>query len=89
MSEIDIFNEACTLRLAAQFGASRLRGKRELENLTKSTNFSRSELKLLYWGWKCSCPSGTLNEVTFKEIYAQFFPQAGLCNTSIRLSFFV
>lgn len=25
------------------------------------------------------CPSGVVNEETFKEIYAQFFPQGGLC----------
>lgn len=24
------------------------------------------------------CPSGVVNEETFKEIYAQFFPQGGL-----------
>lgn len=25
------------------------------------------------------CPSGVVNEETFKEIYSQFFPQGGLC----------
>ena len=90
LSEVDLFNEACALRLAAQFG-QRNRCRRELDQLIKVTDFTRSELKLLYWGWKCSCPSGTLSESNFKEIYAQFFPQAGqlpqvLCNTSSHFS---
>lgn len=25
------------------------------------------------------CPSGVVNEDTFKDIYAQFFPQGGWC----------
>lgn len=35
--------------------------------------------------WKClclclqECPSGVVNEDTFKEIYSQFFPQGGEC----------
>lgn len=28
------------------------------------------------------CPSGVVNEDTFKDIYAQFFPQGGLCHYS-------
>lgn len=43
----------------------------------KKTDFSKDELKLLYWGWKCTCPSGLLSESNFKDMYAQFFPQAG------------
>lgn len=31
---------------------------------------------MLYWGWKCLCPSGCLTEQSCKDIYAQFFPQA-------------
>lgn len=77
LSEVDLFNEACALRLAAQFGAGKNRCRRELDQLIKQTDFTKSELKLLYWGWKCSCPSGSLSESNFKEIYAQFFPQAG------------
>lgn len=80
LSEVDLFNEACALKLAAQF-SRRNRARRELDQLLKQTDFTRSELKLLYWGWKCSCPSGSLTESNFKEIYAQFFPQAGQsCN---------
>ncbi|KAI1303623.1 Kv channel-interacting protein 1 [Halotydeus destructor] len=80
LSEVDLFNEACAVRLAAHYGASKLRGRRELDLLLKRTEFSRNELKLLYWGWKCACPSGILTEATFKDIYAQFFPQAGRRN---------
>lgn len=29
------------------------------------------------------CPSGVVNEETFKEIYAQFFPQGGLVFSSV------
>ncbi|RWS28533.1 Ca2+ sensor Calsenilin-like protein, partial [Leptotrombidium deliense] len=77
LTEMDLFNEACAMRLAAHYGAIKGRGKRELESLCRKTKFSRNELKLLYWGWKCACPNGVLTESTFKEIYAQFFPQAG------------
>ena len=65
------------MRLAAHYGASKVRGRRELDALMRKTEFTKNELKLLYWGWKCACPSGTLTESTFKDIYAQFFPQAG------------
>lgn len=62
------------MRLAAQFRATRSRGRRELDQLTGSTAFTRDELKLLYWGWKCSCLSGSLTESTFKgDTSAAFF----------------
>jgi hypothetical protein len=74
-----MLNDACALRLAQQYGPqSQLRrSKRELELLCKKTKFARHEIKLLYWGWKCACPDGILNETIFKDIYSQFFPQAG------------
>lgn len=77
LDQMELFNEACAARLAAHFEANKCRRRRELEILCKKTKFTRNELKLLYWGWKCACPNGVLNESTFKEIYAQFFPQAG------------
>lgn len=46
-----------------------------LESLCRTTKFSRKELQILYRGFKQECPSGLVNEDTFKEIYAQFFPQ--------------
>ncbi|TWW63162.1 Kv channel-interacting protein 4 [Takifugu flavidus] len=46
-----------------------------LEQLESQTRFSRKELQILYRGFKNECPSGVVNEDTFKDIYAQFFPQ--------------
>uniref|UniRef100_A0A8D0A9Y0 Kv channel-interacting protein 4 n=1 Tax=Sander lucioperca TaxID=283035 RepID=A0A8D0A9Y0_SANLU len=46
-----------------------------LEQLEAQTSFSRKELQILYRGFKNECPSGVVNEETFKDIYAQFFPQ--------------
>ncbi|XP_053212272.1 Kv channel-interacting protein 4-like [Panonychus citri] len=77
LDQMELFNEACAARLAANYSANKSRRRRELEILCKKTKFTRNELKLLYWGWKCACPNGILTESTFKEIYAQFFPQAG------------
>lgn len=33
------------------------------------------------------CPSGVVNEETFKDIYAQFFPQGGVCHVSLLICF--
>ncbi|EFX83446.1 hypothetical protein DAPPUDRAFT_195155 [Daphnia pulex] len=38
------------------------------------TGFSRKELQLMYRSFKQECPSGTVNEATFKRIYTHFFP---------------
>ncbi|XP_032882213.1 Kv channel-interacting protein 4 isoform X1 [Amblyraja radiata] len=46
-----------------------------LEQLEAQTKFTKKELQILYRGFKNECPSGIVNEETFKEIYAQFFPQ--------------
>ncbi|XP_029924680.1 Kv channel-interacting protein 1b isoform X1 [Myripristis murdjan] len=48
-----------------------------LEQLEAQTNFSKQELQILYRGFKNECPSGVVNEETFKHIYAQFFPHGG------------
>ncbi|XP_028840586.1 Kv channel-interacting protein 1b isoform X1 [Denticeps clupeoides] len=45
-----------------------------LEQLEAQTNFTKQELQVLYRGFKNECPSGVVNEETFKHIYAQFFP---------------
>ncbi|XP_051514462.1 Kv channel-interacting protein 1-like isoform X1 [Myxocyprinus asiaticus] len=45
-----------------------------LEQLEAQTNFSKKELQVLYRGFKNECPSGVVNEETFKQIYSQFFP---------------
>ncbi|XP_014665339.1 PREDICTED: Kv channel-interacting protein 1-like isoform X2 [Priapulus caudatus] len=46
-----------------------------LDALCKTTRFSRKELQMMYRGFKQECPTGMVNEDTFKDIYAQFFPQ--------------
>nr|XP_057934322.1 Kv channel-interacting protein 1b isoform X2 [Doryrhamphus excisus] len=48
-----------------------------LDQLEAQTNFSKQELQILYRGFKNECPSGVVNEETFKHIYAQFFPHGG------------
>ncbi|XP_060906629.1 Kv channel-interacting protein 2-like [Labrus mixtus] len=45
-----------------------------LDRLVQQTSFSRKELQVLYRGFKNECPSGVVNEETFKSIYSQFFP---------------
>ncbi|XP_073476838.1 A-type potassium channel modulatory protein KCNIP1 isoform X3 [Aquarana catesbeiana] len=45
-----------------------------LEQLEAQTNFTKLELQVLYRGFKNECPSGVVNEDTFKQIYSQFFP---------------
>uniref|UniRef100_A0A667WUI7 Potassium voltage-gated channel interacting protein 2 n=1 Tax=Myripristis murdjan TaxID=586833 RepID=A0A667WUI7_9TELE len=47
------------------------------DHLMQQTNFSKKELQILYRGFKSECPSGAVNEETFKNIYSQFFPQGG------------
>uniref|UniRef100_A0AAQ5XHZ6 EF-hand domain-containing protein n=1 Tax=Amphiprion ocellaris TaxID=80972 RepID=A0AAQ5XHZ6_AMPOC len=46
-----------------------------LDSLVQKTSFSKKELQVLYRGFKNECPSGIVNEETFKSIYSQFFPQ--------------
>uniref|UniRef100_A0A8C1LI43 Kv channel interacting protein 3b, calsenilin n=1 Tax=Cyprinus carpio TaxID=7962 RepID=A0A8C1LI43_CYPCA len=46
-----------------------------LEQLQAQTKFTRKELQSLYRGFKNECPSGLVDEETFKSIYSQFFPQ--------------
>uniref|UniRef100_T1IID3 EF-hand domain-containing protein n=1 Tax=Strigamia maritima TaxID=126957 RepID=T1IID3_STRMM len=45
-----------------------------LDVLCRTTNFSRREIQRMYRGFKQECPSGIVNEETFKQIYCQFFP---------------
>ncbi|XP_033869114.2 Kv channel-interacting protein 4 isoform X1 [Acipenser ruthenus] len=46
-----------------------------LQQLEAQTRFTKKELQILYRGFKNECPSGVVNEETFKAIYSQFFPQ--------------
>uniref|UniRef100_A0A8C6KGH2 EF-hand domain-containing protein n=1 Tax=Nothobranchius furzeri TaxID=105023 RepID=A0A8C6KGH2_NOTFU len=48
-----------------------------LDQLEALTNFNKRELQVLYRGFKNECPSGVVNEDTFKQIYSQFFPHGG------------
>ncbi|XP_025932048.1 Kv channel-interacting protein 4-like isoform X3 [Apteryx rowi] len=48
-----------------------------LEQLQAQTKFTKKELQSLYRGFKTECPSGLVDEETFKLIYSQFFPQGG------------
>ncbi|XP_073676286.1 A-type potassium channel modulatory protein KCNIP1-like [Garra rufa] len=50
-----------------------------LEQLEAQSNFNKKELQVLYRGFKNECPSGVVNEDTFKQIYSQFFPHGGQC----------
>ncbi|XP_058246718.1 Kv channel interacting protein 3a, calsenilin isoform X8 [Hemibagrus wyckioides] len=59
-----------------------------LEQLQAQTKFTRKELQSLYRGFKNECPSGLVDEETFKTIYSQFFPQGGKKGTYF-ISFFV
>ncbi|XP_039624299.1 Kv channel interacting protein 3a, calsenilin isoform X1 [Erpetoichthys calabaricus] len=46
-----------------------------LDQLQAQTKFTKKELQSLYRGFKNECPSGLVDEETFKTIYSQFFPQ--------------
>ncbi|KAL8187465.1 UNVERIFIED_CONTAM: Kv channel-interacting protein 4 [Gekko kuhli] len=46
-----------------------------LDQLQEQSKFTRKELQVLYRGFKNECPSGIVNEESFKQIYSQFFPQ--------------
>ncbi|KAK2508518.1 hypothetical protein MC885_021793 [Smutsia gigantea] len=48
-----------------------------LDQLQAQTRFTRKELQSLYRGFKNECPTGLVDEDTFKLIYSQFFPQGG------------
>ncbi|KZS12889.1 putative a-type potassium channel modulatory protein [Daphnia magna] len=45
-----------------------------IDALCKATGFSRKELQLMYRSFKQECPTGTVNEATFRRIYTHFFP---------------
>ncbi|XP_003471754.2 calsenilin isoform X3 [Cavia porcellus] len=46
-----------------------------LDQLQTQTKFTKKELQSLYRGFKNECPTGLVDEDTFKLIYSQFFPQ--------------
>jgi hypothetical protein len=48
-----------------------------LDEITAATKFSKDEIRWVYRAFKQECPSGAINELTFKTIYAKFFPLGG------------
>ncbi|XP_067935908.1 Kv channel-interacting protein 4-like isoform X2 [Watersipora subatra] len=46
-----------------------------LESLCRNTKFTKREIQIMYRGFKQECPTGIVNEDTFKHVYGQFFPQ--------------
>lgn len=58
---------------------------KSIDELVKETRFTKSEIQFLYRGFKQACPSGTINEQMFKEIYQQYFPHGGLFNSAFNL----
>jgi len=46
----------------------------DLEDLIRTTKFSKQEIRTMYRGFKQECPAGSVNEDIFKEIYEKFFP---------------
>lgn len=47
----------------------------ELAKLARTTKFTRKEIQLIYRGFKQECPTGMVDEDSFKHIFSQFFPQ--------------
>jgi len=46
----------------------------DFQELMRATNFTKQEIRCMYRGFKQECPTGSVNEDTFKEIYEKFFP---------------
>ncbi|CAF5128413.1 unnamed protein product, partial [Rotaria sp. Silwood1] len=47
---------------------------KSLEEIVRITKFTKSEIRLLYKGFKQECPSGAVTEREFQTIYSHFFP---------------
>ena len=45
-----------------------------VEEISKETKFTESEVKFLYRSFKQECPNGIIDEDRFKEIYENIFP---------------
>jgi len=46
----------------------------QLNELLQDTKFTKSEIRMMYRGFKQECPDGIVQEDTFKDIYGKFFP---------------
>ncbi|UJR31406.1 hypothetical protein I4U23_018899 [Adineta vaga] len=47
---------------------------KSLEDIVRTTKFNKSEIRLLYKGFKQECPRGAVTEREFQTIYSHFFP---------------
>ncbi|XP_023215757.1 Kv channel-interacting protein 4 [Centruroides vittatus] len=45
-----------------------------LEELCRNTKFTKREIQLMYRSFKQECPTGYVEEDTFKQVFARFFP---------------
>ncbi|XP_045481820.1 Kv channel-interacting protein 4-like isoform X2 [Harmonia axyridis] len=61
------------------FHISRYRPE-ELHKLASRTKFTRKEIQLMYRGFKQECPTGMVDEDSFKHIFSQFFPLGDATN---------
>jgi len=46
----------------------------DLEQMAEETKFSKREVRQLYRSFKQECPTGIVDEETFKEVYEKIFP---------------
>merc|ERR1711988_1329243 len=46
----------------------------DLEQMAEETKFSKREVRALYRAFKQECPTGIVDEETFKEVYEKIFP---------------
>ncbi|CAF0967146.1 unnamed protein product [Adineta steineri] len=53
---------------------------KSLEDIVRTTKFNKSEIRLLYKGFKQECPHGAVTEREFQTIYSHFFPH-GNCQS--------
>jgi len=73
MSTTNLNNHILTA-VAAKIEQRKQRKCIDFQELIRTTHFSKQEIQCMYRGFKQECPSGTVNEDTFKEIYEKFFP---------------
>lgn len=46
----------------------------DLEQMAEETKFTKQQVKSLYRAFKQECPTGIVDEATFKEVYEKIFP---------------
>ncbi|KAF7287745.1 Kv channel-interacting protein 4-like isoform X1 [Rhynchophorus ferrugineus] len=52
----------------------------EIHKLASKTKFTKKEIQLMYRGFKQECPTGMVDEESFKHIFSQFFPLGDATN---------